>query len=667
MPRPHRTVSLAALLAALALLLASACGTRSSLDAVPLPEAGAGDAGPCGPGTALCGTTCTVLAFDPGNCGACGVKCASGQACSGGKCGLDCNGGTERCQDACVDTRNDPANCGGCGKACPLGQVCSAGKCDLFCQGGTTKCNNLCVDTGSDPANCGQCGNKCPMGYVCNQGACDTMCSGGTTQCGQACVDPAVDPKHCGQCGNACPSGEVCSGGKCSQSCTGGLVRCGNFCVDTASDPKNCGQCGFVCSGTDKCVAGKCVACDSSTTDCDGDGWLASEGDCCDKPGACGAEPKLVNPGAIEVVGNGIDDNCNGAVDLFDQADTQPCDLGLASDTTDAIDFAKALGLCRRTQQNPPQKKDRTWGLISAQLLRADGTPLGDRSGHSIRSKFGAQILPLNGSSMVVLSSGRAADATQTNPGPNGGAPAGSNVTYEFFPSSQVDIASCSSPLCVKDWLGTANPPLKAAGQLPQAPMCGNISNPSTAHDSVMLVLTMRAPTNARAFSFNSYFFSAEYPEFVCSNFNDQYIALVDTPTGTPQPIPNPVDKNLMTFTQGGQKWPVAINIAAGTSVFSVCDAASKTGACQGTQVSMLSCGQGAAGLAGTGFDKPTSATCLVGGGTYWLTTAGNVVPGQLLQLRIAIWDVSDAEYDSTALLDGFQWLANATLPGTTN
>ena len=87
-----------------------------------------------------------------------------------------------------------------------------------------------------------------------------------------------------------------------------------------------------------------------------------------------------------------------------------------------------------------------------------------------------------------------------------------------------------------------------------------------------MLVLRMRAPTNAKAFSFNSFFFSAEYPEYVCSNYNDQFLALVDTPNGTPKPIANPIDKNLMTYTQGGQQWPIGINIAKGTSLFSVCN-----------------------------------------------------------------------------------------------
>ena len=177
----------------------------------------------------------------------------------------------------------------------------------------------------------------------------------------------------------------------------------------------------------------------------------------------------------------------------------------------------------------------------------------------------------------------------------------------------------------------------------------------------------LRAPTNAKAFSFNSYFFSAEFPEYVCTPYNDQFIALVDTPNGTPSPIANPIDKNLMTMTQNNQKWPIAINIASGTSVFSVCDAASKSQNCGGQNVSNISCALGATQLAGTGFETPQGDTCLVGGGTYWLTTAGNVIPGDVVQIRIAIWDVSDSIFDSTALIDGFQWLASATLPGTSN
>ena len=48
----------------------------------------------------------------------------------------------------------------------------------------------------------------------------------------------------------------------------------------------------------------------------------------------------------------------------------------------------------------------------------------------SLRGTFGSiSPAPLEGQRMMVLSSGIASDGTQTNPGPNGGAPNGGNVS----------------------------------------------------------------------------------------------------------------------------------------------------------------------------------------------------------------------------------------------
>jgi len=618
----------------------------------------------CGAGTQLCGTNCVNVQIDPANCGGCDKPCAAGEVCSAGVCGFACAGGTTKCGNACVNLQIDPANCGACATVCNAGDVCSAGTCGFICAGGTTKCGTTCVNTAYDPSNCGSCGNICPVGQVCNAGACGLNCSGGLTKCGDTCVNTQTDPANCGVCGTVCAAGQVCNTGVCGSDCTGGLTKCGTQCVDMQTDEANCGTCAKVCAAGETCSAGACVGCDSATTDCDKDGWLVSEGDCCDKPGICGAEPAKVNPGAIEVKGNGIDDNCNGKTDLFDSADTVACDTTLASDSSVGEDYAKAMGICRTTVEAPALKKDKTWGLISAQLLRADGTPLAFPGAKSIRPSFGG-VAPavIEGQRVAVLSSGIAADATQTNPGPNGG-PGGGNVDNAHTPASSVNIQTCSQPYCIKDWYATPNLPLKPANGLPDSPGCST-SDTAMANDSVMLVLRMRAPTNARAFSFNSYFISAEYPEYVCTTFNDQFIALVDTPSGTPSPIPNPADKNLMTYTSGGQKWPIGINIAKGTDLFSVCESQTANPGCWDTSVSATSCSLGFDQLTGTGFEK--NSGCLIGGGTFWLTTAGNVIPGEIVELRVALWDVGDSAYDSLAILDGFSWLANATLPGTGN
>ena len=54
--------------------------------------------------------------------------------------------------------------------------------------------------------------------------------------------------------------------------------------------------------------------------------------------------------------------------------------------------------------------------------------------------------------------------------------------------------------------------------------------------------------------------------------------------------------------------------------------------------------------LAGTGFDGG------VGGGTGWLTTTAPVLPGETVTLVFSIGDVGDGIYDSTVLIDNFQW-----------
>lgn len=626
---------------------------------------GGGETNLC-PGATLCGDACTNTDFDPKNCGACGASCDNGEVCASGVCAQTCeSGGAKECNGLCVDVQSDTANCGGCGVTCQPGELCSDGVCALECTLGTSKCEGGCFNLKNHPKNCGTCGKACDTqgGQVCSQGLCAFSCLGGTTNCSGLCVDTLNDAKNCGGCGNACADGEVCDGGACYDKCGIDLKKCGSSCIDVTSDPSHCGDCNTVCKGDQICQNGSCKVCDSAVTDCDGDGWKVADGDCCDIAGACGANPALVNPGAIEVLGNGIDDNCNGKEDLYDITDTASCDATLASNSSTANDYARALGICRTAAANPVLK-DRTWGLIEAKLVRADGSALGDTRARSIRNTYGT-ILPatIEGQKAVVLSTGIAADKQQTLPGPNMDA-GDLRPSTGHTPTSSVDISTCSDPNCIKDWFSTANAPLKKANELPVAPMCGTGSagSPNLARDSVMLVLKLRAPTNARAFSLSSYFLSTEFPDFVCSNFNDQFAVLVDTPKPT-YPVPNPVDKNLMVFNDGKGLWPIGINVAKGTPLFSVCNLDCATSA--NPEVSASSCSLGTGQLTNSGFGFNGGA-CPAGGGSFWLTTSGNVIPGQLVTVRIVIWDVGDANFDSTVILDGFKWLLDATVPGTT-
>jgi hypothetical protein len=45
--------------------------------------------------------------------------------------------------------------------------------------------------------------------------------------------------------------------------------------------------------------------------------------------------------------------------------------------------------------------------------------------------------------------------------------------------------------------------------------------------------------------------------------------------------------------------------------------------------------------------------------------TQGNVVGGETIKLRIAIWDTSDGYYDSVSIIDNFQWSVDVSQPGT--
>lgn len=476
------------------------------------------------------------------------------------------------------------------------------------------------TDLNTDPFNCGSCGNTCADGFSCLAGGCiPGECQPGATE---ECYTGPDDTLGVGPCAVGTRT--------CDATATW------TQCSDVHPIQEDCGN------GIDDNCNGNV----DDDVDADGDGFTSCTGnDCCDST-EC-TKPELVNTGSFDAAGNAFDDDCNGFID-----DTiLLCDQNIPSNTQDALEYARAIDICQTATEN-----DRRWGVITASLTLADGTGSPDPEGHSVRPRFGTGALPQGGVNLAILSTGGAAAKTDLNPG-----------FHDWVSYAHLGTQDCTGFGFATDESCSPFPADFVAangGTLPNAPNC-DPPDGDQANDPTMLTLRVRVPTNAKSFKLSTNFYSAEFPEYTCSQFNDFFVVLLDsTYTGDPA---NPMDKNLAFFQPQGssEKVPVGVNLAT-TGLFTQC-VNGATG-CFGTADSISSC-IGTDQLAGTGFDDADSVCgnplSKKGGATGWLVTTGNVTPGEIITLRIAIWDTSDNQFDSLALIDGFQWSTEVAQPGT--
>ena len=485
--------------------------------------------------------------------------------------------------------------------------VCAVSACgpsdDRECVAGVT-------DLETDPLNCGSCGTVCADGFSCVAFACiPGECQPGATE---ECYTAPMETLGVGPCAVGTRT--------CDATATW------SQCSDVRPVAENCGD----------AIDNDCNGAVDDEIDADGDTITGCGGDCADNQFIVD-RPELVNPGAFDAPGNNFDDDCDGIVDNT----LLLCDQNIPSNTQDAMEFAKAIDICQVTNET-----DLKWGVIEAKLSLADGTGTPDPEGHAVRPKFGDLTLPQGGVSLAILSSGGAAAKTDTMPG------------YHDWVSYSHRLPN-TSPFPA-DFLA-AN-----MGQLPNAPDCPDPSG-AAANDPQMLTLRVRVPTNAKSFKLSTNFYSAEFPEWTCSSFNDFFVVLLDsTYMGDPA---NPTDKNLAFYQPPGTqtKVPVGVNLGHGnTGLFTQC-VNGATG-CSGEDGTISTC-VGTDLLKGTGFDDANGGSCdstaLEGGATGWLVTSGNVTPGEIITLRVAIWDTSDHSWDSLAVIDGFQWSTEIAQPGT--
>ena len=374
-------------------------------------------------------------------------------------------------------------------------------------------------------------------------------------------------PEPCDGVDNDC-DGEVDPG---FDNDTDGYSSCGGDCRD--NDPSSHPDGVEVIDGLDN-------DCDdiadnhTDQYDDDGDGYSEDNGDCDDSEGGVG---ELIGPDALEIneteegEPEEIDNDCDGAVDEGEL----PCPTDL--DPATPMGFAVAIDVCNEVRDA---------------YFTFDDAPTDSRL---VTDHFGDTYEPNVGPTFAILSSGYAAD-TERCP-----------ADYE------------------REGFGTdGNFDTEHAHPDPQAAIGCSDADPTDINDYSDLELVLDVPANARSFSFDFNFMSAEFPEFVCTSYDDTFLALLQS---------QEFNGNV-SFDENGNR--VSINIG----FFDICD--DTLGAtCTGEE-----------DLIGTGYEMGSTD----GGGTGWLTTTAPVRPGEKVRLTFLVFDEGDSAYDSTVLIDNFRW-----------
>ena len=385
--------------------------------------------------------------------------------------------------------------------------------------------------------------------------------------------------------------------------------------------------------GGDICTNGVDDDCDGLTDedlDEDGDGFGSCSLDCCDAPNqGCGSLADQVSPAALDLPNNGLDDDCDGVVDGGDDA---PCSDAAINSGITASDLVQAMDLCRFVDDG-----ELGWGVLEASLSLADGSGQPQDIQLNVTESFGGIVSPVAHGTMAVMASG-----------------IGRGVGEEGFEDSNTHNAKTKS-----------SPPqsyIDVHGALQTSPGCE--AGSMTVRDSVRLRVRIRAPTNVHGLGFRFRFFSHEYPNYLCTKYNDFMLVLME---GASPALPE--DGNV-SFDASGN--PISVNNA----FFTTCEAI----ACYDSSVypiqsgpdadndgcvDVLTCNEdtnlceGPFGACPDGADDIAAFTTdlAYAGATGWLTTQVPVIPGEELTLDFHIWDTSDAALDSLMLLDSFQWI----------
>jgi len=158
------------------------------------------------------------------------------------------------------------------------------------------------------------------------------------------------------------------------------------------------------------------------------------------------------------------------------------------------------------------------------------------------------------------------------------------------------------------------------------------------AEDKMWFSFELTAPSlakgdiaDANGYSFDFAYFSAEFPEYVDSMYNDIFVVWQSSEEYTGNVTF--INDQPLTVTA---LWPIDFQ--------GECDFFDPN--CQGADPH----------LNGTGYISD-------GGATGWYTAIGGVKPGETFGLAFAIFDMGDSSFDTTALIDNWQWDCEGCIP----
>ncbi|MBX3193162.1 MAG: putative metal-binding motif-containing protein [Labilithrix sp.] len=350
--------------------------------------------------------------------------------------------------------------------------------------------------------------------------------------------------------------------------------------------------------------------------DCDGDGFVA--------PADCNENDPRVNPAAYDFPGDGVDNDCDGAID--DPVLT--CETIPTESPGSPTDFARAADLCAQKTFDP---------LIRAAWGRIRGYGPGQRLWISetkpaqvnIVTSFG-QNRPRYGQTMAGFSTG----------------PWGAADPRSSPPLDEADfkiLDACKEiPLEGQD----------CASLTYGAPGGGGVS----VQDWAELTLWLKVPSNAQALVMDFAFFSTEFNQFWNASLNDAFFVLVDG-----QNVAKDGNGLAMTVNSGFFQLCPPHPGPPGLSQ----DKAAALGPCVGVDGDAAQSVFGT--LRGTGYDGAAVSSdftvsssngqkYVYGGGSGWLTARAAVTPSQEVMVRIILHDTFDGLKDSAVLFDGFRW-----------